>query len=109
MILPPHQTGRQLGEAGVQRALEAAGDTWLAGAMDALRAFVALPEWGSFRLEDFRAWYLAEGLPPPHDFHAWGGVAKHACKAGIIRFTGRYEPSVSPKTHGHPVRVWEAA
>jgi hypothetical protein len=75
----------------------------LTAALFALRHF-ALTR-GEFKTEDFRAWYKQD----PHDHHVWGALTNRACKAGIIAWTCRYAPSTSPKTHGHPVKVWRAA
>lgn len=99
--------GRQLAQTGMQRTLDLEPDTWLDGALEALRRFVAIPGWHSFKLEDFRAWYLDSGRKPPHDHHVWGAFANRAVKANVIRFTGRHAPSVSPRTHAHWVKVWE--
>jgi|SRR6185369_2384383 len=106
MILP---LGRQLAEAGMAQTLEAEGETWVAKALQQLQRFAKLPGWGEFRAEDFRAWYLAQGLPEPHDHHVWGAFMTRASKAHVVRFTGRYGPSVSPKTRGHYVRIWTLA
>jgi hypothetical protein len=103
-----HEIGRRLAEAGMARTLAAEPDTWIDGALDALRRFAAMPGWAEFKVEDFRAWYLGQQLPPPHDHHVWGAIGSNAARRGIIAFTGRYAPSVSPKTHGHPVKVWRA-
>lgn len=104
-----HEIGRRLAEEGMARTLEAAGDGWIEGAIEALRRFCALPGWSTFKVEDFRAWYLDQQLPPPHDHHCWGAIGSKAARGGVIAFTGRYAPSVSPKTHGHPVKVWRPA
>lgn len=109
MILPERSIGRELAEQGMELTLKAEGEKWLAQTMEALRRFAAFPEWREFKIEDFRAWYLDEGLPQPHDHHCWGAITNRAIKAKVIRFTGRYAGSVSPKTRGHYVRVWTAA
>lgn len=98
-----------LRDVGMARTLDVERDDWIEGAVDALRRFSRLPEWREFKTEDFRAWYLAENYEPPHDHHVWGALTNRAAKAGVIRFSGRYAPSVSPRTHAHPVKVWEAA
>lgn len=100
---------RSLGEAGMARALEAERDAWIVQALVALRRFSLLPAWREFKTEDFRAWYVEQGLPEPHDHHVWGALTNLAANDGLIRFTGNYRLAVSPKTHGHPVKVWAAA
>ena len=100
---------RELAEAGMAQTLEAEPDTWLAQAIAHLRRFAALPEWPRFKMEDFRAWYMQSGFPEPHDHHVWGAFTNRAVRAGAIKFTGDFAASVSPKTHGHHVKVWRAA
>lgn len=99
----------RLAEQGMAQTLDAEPEGWLEAAVSAMRQFVRLPGWHHFKSEDFRAWYLERGFPPPHDHHVWGALTNRASRAGVIRFTGRYAASISPKTHGHPVKVWEAA
>lgn len=101
--------GAALRDVGMARALEVEPEGWLDGAMGALKRFAALPEWREFKTEDFRAWFIGEGYDQPHDHHVWGALTNRAVKAGVIRFTGRYATSVSPKTHAHPVKVWTAS
>lgn len=98
-------SGRALAEAGMAQTLEAEREGWLDAAMSAVREFGAGIE---FKTEDFRAWYERRG-GSPHDHHVWGAFTNRACKAGVLKWTGRYEPSQSPKTHGHPVKVWRLA
>lgn len=95
-------TSRELKERGMAQTLEAEREEWLIGALIALRHFAIR---GDFKTEDFRAWYKIE----PHSHKVWGALTNRACKHGWIAWTGRYAPSTSPKTHGHPVKVWRAA
>lgn len=101
-------TGRQLGQAGMQRTLDAEREEWLRAALEALPRFAGSIGWHEFKTEDFRVWFEPQA-GRPHDHHCWGAVTNMARQLGIIRWTGRYAPSVSPKTHGHPVRVWALA
>jgi len=40
--------------------------------------------------------------------HGFLGAAMNALRAsGVLEHTGRYVPSTSPATHGHPVAVWK--
>lgn len=100
--------GAILRDVGIAQTLEVESDAWLDRALDELRRFAAMPEWREFKAEDFRAW-LMNRMPAPHTHKVWGGFTSRAARAGIIRWTGRYAQSVSPKTHAHPVKVWEAA
>jgi hypothetical protein len=100
--------GSVLRDVGIHRTLESEGDEWIDRAMRELRTFAALPEWRTFKMEDFRAW-AGNRIPAPHTHKVWGGFTARACKAHVIRWTGRYAASVSPKTHAHPVKLWEGA
>lgn len=100
--------GAALRDVGIARTMEAEGETWMLRALDELRRFSSDPSWSEFKTEDFRVW-LAGFLPPPHSSNVWGALTRRACLEGIIRWTGKYAPSVSPKTHAHPVKVWATA
>ena len=102
-------TGRQLGEAGMAKTLEAEREEWIATALQALDRFSRLIGYEEFKTEDFRWWCASNRMPPPHNHHVWGALTNRACKDGIIRFTGKFAPSASPKTHGHNVKVWTRA
>lgn len=97
--------GRDLGDAGMARTLEAEREEWIVNAIASLGFFARACS--PFRVEEFRAWYTARGHVA-HDHHVWGALANRAAREGVISFTGRYAPSTSPRTHGHPVKVWTA-
>lgn len=101
----PKLEGRRRAEKGIAQALDHAGD-WKHDAMNKLREFVAKRIKILFAFEDFRAWALENGLANPPHSNAWGGIAQHAMHLGIIKFTGKYRPAVSPLTHGHCVRLY---
>ena len=105
---PLAETGRQLAETGMQRTLEAEREEWIVRALESLLRFSREPGWHEFKAEDWRHWWLAHGGTEPHDHHVYGALTNRACRAGIIEWTGRFAVSVSPKTHGHPVKVWRA-
>lgn len=96
-----------LRDVGMARTLYVEGEDWIDLAMRELRVFVTLPGWSEFKTEDFRAW-LAGRMPQPHSPNVWGAFTNRACRENVIRWTGRYVPSVSPKTHAHPVKLWAA-
>ncbi len=103
-----HEIGRRLAEEGMARTLEVESEAWIDAALDGLRVFSRLPGWHEFKTEDFRAWYLQRAAAP-HSHKVWGALTNRATREGVIRWTEKYAPSVSPKTHGHPVKVWRAA
>ena len=97
-------SGLDLAEEGMQRTLDAERELWISDAMEALERYSRLPGRHEFTTEAFRAWFNR----PPHSPKVWGALTNRACKAGVIEWTGKYIHSVSPKTHGHPVKVWRA-
>lgn len=102
-------TGRELGRQGMRQTLDAEGERWHDDAIAALKRFGAQPVWREFKAEDFRAWWLVNGGRQPHSHHCWGALTNKAEKLGVLAFTGRFGPSVSPKTRGHYVRIWRLA
>lgn len=101
------QTAQHLKTQGQQRALLHAGDTWVEQALDMLRQYVATEARAApFRFEQFRAFAISKGLPHPITHKVWGSLPAIACRRGIIQWTGNYEPALSSKTHGHPVKTW---
>lgn len=99
---------RELGERGMAQTLAAERREWIAGALRALKHFGMLEGWREFKMEDFRAWYEPQ-VGGPHSHHCWGALTNRARREGIVAFTGKYAASVSPKTHGHDVKVWRLA
>lgn len=104
------QAAQHLKNQGQQLALLNAGPDWKAAAMQLLREYCSLDEAKpSFRFEQFRAWALCHGLWEPPSHKVWGSLPLIACREGIIRWTGNYEPAISAKTHGHAVKTWKVA
>lgn len=103
-------TGRELGEAGMSAVLDS-HEEWKAAAMGALRAYCKHGGHGwLFRAEQFREWAQHHHvLAEPRKHNAWGALFNHAARLGLIAPTGLFRPAESPKTHGHPVRVWSVA
>jgi hypothetical protein len=103
--------GFQLKEQGQQIALFNSGDEWVSYILDKFRAFCkARKEMGMnrFRFEEFRIVAEQSGWDTPASSKVWGALPRRFCKEGLIRWTQKYEPAESKKTHGHPVKVWEA-
>lgn len=88
-----------LAQDGIQRATEAS-DPDAITAVDALIARYAATG-RPFSSNDLRD-QLPEGIRPG----AIGGRYSYAAKRGLIRPVG-YVASTDPKTHSHPVRVWQ--
>jgi hypothetical protein len=104
-------TGESLKTAGMQTALDHAGEKWTASTLDKLRAFCkARKDMGApaFRFEEFVSVAKDRGWPMPPSSNAFGALPRLAVRAGLIRFTGQYENAKSPKTRCHPVKIWMA-
>lgn len=99
-----------LKEAGQQLALLGAGPEWLDATMQRFQTFCkARIEAGqpTFRIEEFRNEVERSGNHAANN-KVWGAIPREARKQGLIESTGNYQPATSKKTHGHPVRVWQA-
>jgi hypothetical protein len=103
-------SGSALKDQGINRAIEHAESEnpgWTDRTLVALREFCAdlkAQGWKVFTLEEFRSTRFKD---PPASHHAWGALASIAARRGIIKWAGEYRNAVSPRTHSHPVRVWE--
>lgn len=96
---------------GQQCALFGA-EVWVESVVDEFRAWAAQRERKCmlhFALEEFRA--ASSCHPPTHK--AWGSLPRVLVAAGLIRGATTdagdpvYRRAWAPKTHSHPVRVWE--
>ena len=100
---------RTLRDAGMQTAIDHADavlDAWSERAFAALRRYVGDVHTGaSFTCETVRAYAETQGLPPPPDNRAWGGVMMRGARAGLYR-KGTYAPATDPTSHCGPVTVW---
>jgi hypothetical protein len=88
-----------LAQEGIQRATEASRPDAIA-AVDQLIARHAKTG-QPFSANSIRS-QLPEGIRP----NAIGGRFRYAASRGLIRPVG-YVASTDPRTHGHPVRVWQ--
>lgn len=88
-----------LANEGIQRATEASHPDAIT-AVDALIARYAKAG-EPFSANSIRG-QLPEGIRP----NAIGGRFREASRRGLIRPVG-YVASTDPRTHGHPVRVWQ--
>lgn len=103
------RTGRDLKVAGQAAALDAESEEWKDRTVFLFRVFVSQFRPGDrFAMEDFRAYADTCNHPAPHTHHVWGSMPARYIKAGIqIKRTDQYLNASSPRTHGHPVRLWE--
>jgi hypothetical protein len=109
------EEGRRRKRDGQRRALDSSGPAWQELAMTALKLFLEARKGklSEFKFEEFRFFCAHElvllhsiNLPAPRSSAVWGSLPQIAKSRGLIRFTGRYEPAMSPDTHAHPVKVW---
>lgn len=103
------RTGRDLKLAGQAAALDAESDEWKDRTVFLFRVFVSQFQPGDrFAMEDFRAYADTCSHPAPHTHHVWGSMPAAYVKAGMqIKKTDQYRTAKSPRTHGHPVPLWE--
>lgn len=102
-------TGQQLKQDGQQKVLSNHSAEFKAEMINKLSYFCKSNKKSNineFRIEHFRRFCEINNLIPNHP-NFWGGFAGIAIKEGLIKPTGRYEKAVSPKTHHHPVMVYE--
>ena len=97
---------RQSRDAGVARATDHAGETWMDRAVSDFAEFVKRN--GEATCEQWRSDWIARGNDEPVTHKAYGAVALTAAKRGLIINTRRYVQATSAKTHAHPVPVWKA-
>jgi hypothetical protein len=102
--------GSILKAQGMTRAIENAESNspgWTDRTIVALREFcdqLKSERIFSMAIEDFRATRYKD---KPLSSNAWGSIPRIACRKGILRSTGSYRQANSPKTHRHPVMVYE--
>lgn len=103
------RTGKDLKEAGQAAALDAEADEWKQKTLFLFRVYLSLFKAGDrFAMEDFRAYADCCKHPSPHTHYVWGSLPAFLIKNGcLIRRTDLYRRAVSPRTHGHPVPLWE--
>src|SRR5690625_75765 len=103
-------TGRDLRDAGIERALENANeqiDNWSDIAYSALQVFVSEHPDQTFMTEEVRNYaYDHLAIPYPPHCRAWGGVMLRASRQGLIRKVG-VEPVKTPSNHMANAAVWE--
>jgi hypothetical protein len=101
--------GKELKQAGLALAQLNAG-SWVDETLDQLATFCKVrkaEKKACFRFEEFRLVLEALSLDAPKSHKAWGCLPRLATQRGLITWTGRHEPALSAKTHGHYVKVWE--
>ncbi len=103
--LPAPSVGESLKRAGQQLALDFPGQAWQASIVEAFREWCQARRGSTVVIEDFRS-QVSLSLHP-HSPKCWGSLPRLAAKAGLIRSTGRYAKARSPRTHSHPVAVYE--
>lgn len=101
--------GKALKKAGQAQVLDNAPGAWHERALFLLNVYVhGLGIGALFAMEDARAYMAACGLPEPHHHNCWGALPQQAVAAGLpIRRTDLTRPAHSPRTHHHPVNLWE--
>jgi len=105
-----NMSGPALRDRGMQRAVDNAEQVsprWTIETIGALKLFcedMKAEGTRTFVMENFRATQYKRKPASPN---VWGSISLIAARLGIIRWTGEYRNAKSPKTHAHPVKVWE--
>ena len=100
------QSLRAIGEAQALDHADRVHPGWIIDALSSLREYCyTIKRRGEceFVMENFRRDHPLISPPSPN---AWGAFTNVAARLGIIRFTGKYRPAKSERTHGHVVKVW---
>jgi hypothetical protein len=101
--------GARLRDDGIDRAVAHADRVtpkWSQMAYEELRAFLIHTGLHEFTSEHVRDFAEAWGFVSPPDKRAWGGVMMRAARAGLIRKTRRFTPSMNPNSHKMPKALW---
>ena len=101
---PNSPTGQQLKRAGQRQALERVSREWRETVLYCLRSWCRGR--AAWAFEDFRAYWQQSGGSAPPSHKVWGCLPQIAMRAGFIEWTGQYRAATSPKTRGHPVKVY---
>lgn len=103
------RSGSDLKLAGQAATLDAESDEWKQKTVFLFRVYLSqFRQVDRFAMEDFRAYADSCNHPDPHTHHVWGSMPSVFLKAGCrIKKTEQYRKATSPRTHGHPVPLWE--
>lgn len=99
---------RDRAERGIVSSIlhaERSADGWSERAYAYLCAWAVMHRDDPFTLEDFRVAALEQGLDPPPDMRAFGGVTLRAIRRGVIKPTGRYRATVSSSGGVKPLYI----
>lgn len=100
-------------DAGITKAVNHADAVRTNWSLEAYKHFCAFAQRSkrranrTFLTEEVRQYAERQGLPPPPDGRAWGGVTVKLVREGLIRSCG-YIPQQSPNCHGSPKNLWSA-
>ena len=99
-------TGEMLRDAGIQLAIDHAGDDWHWSATQVAISRFQMAGHAGCLFEEVRAYAESLGLLPPPTPNAWGAVAMAMSKKQIIIKTGEYRKARSLRSHAHAFPVW---
>lgn len=106
----PPLTGRELAQAGMNRAIVHADEVVENWSEDAYSMFLKyISQFGSgyrFIGEQARTYAEAMKLPKPPSLRAWGAIMVRAAKSGVITKVG-YSQVRNSKAHGANCSLWE--
>lgn len=97
---------RALRDYGTHTTLSHESGVWHTRAMPLLVQFARTRPEG-FLAEEFRQWWVSEGLMLPHSDKVWGALFLAVARTGAIHRTGEYRQAQSAKSHAHYYAVWQ--
>lgn len=103
------KTRRERGIVSAILHAEHEAEGWADRAFAHLCSYAAVHD-KPFTIEEFRIWANAQGLAPPPDARAFGGVTQRALRRGVIKVSG-YSPTVSSNgsrraLYSRPIGQW---
>lgn len=102
-------TAMERGIEGAQHALGTADiveEGWSDRAVRKVQEYAR--DHAEFMAEDVRTWAHEQGLAPPPDPRAWGGVMLRCVRMGLLT-KGDLRMTSVPPAHASPRRVWRRA
>lgn len=106
------KAGKAAKDAGMQLALDFAGQEWKERVIPAFAAWAAVQRFRGFKTCTIEAFRADNPGVHPESHKAWGSLPKLLLAARLIhehldeRGQPIYRRAAAPKTHCHPVRTW---
>ena len=106
------RAGKAAKDAGMQLALDFAGQEWKERVIPAFAAWAAVQRYRGFKTCTIEAFRADNPGVQPQSHKAWGSLPKLLLTARLVhenldeRGEPHYRRAAAPKTRCHPIRVW---